>query len=198
MALTKRAVRVAAVAVADATAEEVEATITAVTTDNECCVKECKDRRHDPTRGSLYCKKHSDPKTRCRKCNQGLADGNETNWCSICYLLFHKECYVIDCKEPRTGTIYCQHHSDPKTRCRKCKIRGLVEGSSTLCSTCIGALSCGHCNESFSSIQRLRYHVDNNVCIRRREARGSVERERSFIPNKENVVIIFKLVLSFL
>ena len=63
MALTKRAVRVAAVAVADATAEEVEATITAVTTDNECCVKECKDRRHDPTRGSLYCKKHSDPKT---------------------------------------------------------------------------------------------------------------------------------------
>ena len=115
LAIAKRAVQVAATAAPTYSLEEVEATITAVTTDNECCVKECKDRRHDPTRGSLYCKKHSDPKTRCRKCNQGLADGNETNWCSICYLLFHKECYVIDCKEPRCGSSYCMHHHDPKT-----------------------------------------------------------------------------------
>ena len=165
----------------------------------ECCVDDCTKERWSNSRDGLYCLHHRDPKTRCAKCNRGLADGNETNWCSICYVLCRKECNVIECKEPRSGASYCKKHSNPFTRCRNCKTRGLADDSRrTLCSTCIGALVCGHCKKSFSSTQKLRFHVDNNVCIRAREGTCLVERERIIIPNIENVIIIYKLVLSFL
>ena len=111
------------------------------------------------TKLCLFCLAHSDQKTRCRHCNRYLLDGNETNLCSICYPVFHEECHVIGCKEPWYAIIYCKKHTEVKHRCRNCRTRGLADGSRTLCSTCIGALVCGHCNKSFSSTQNLRYHV---------------------------------------
>ena len=137
------------------------------------------------TKLCLFYLAHSDQKTRCRHCNRYLLDGNETNLCSIRYPVFHEECHVIGCKEPWYAIIYCKKHTEVKHRCRNCRTRGLADGSRTLCSTCIGALVCGHCNKSFSSTQNLRYHVDNNVCIPATEATCLVERERIIIPNKE-------------
>ena len=51
---------------------------------NECCVEDCNDRLCVPW--GRYCKHHRDRSTRCRHCNRGLPDGNETNYCSICYV----------------------------------------------------------------------------------------------------------------
>ena len=91
-----------------------------------------------------------------------------TRYCTTC-VQGNKECCVEGCMDNRHSherdCLYCLYHRDPKTRCRNCRTRGLVEGSSALCSTCIGAWSCGHCDKCFSSAQGLRYHVDNNVCI---------------------------------
>ena len=96
----------------------------------ECYVIDCKE----PWSGPSYCKKHNDPFTWCSNCKTwGLADGSETNVCSICYALCHKECYVIDCKEPRCGSSYCMHHHDPKTWCRNYKTRGLPDNNASLC-----------------------------------------------------------------
>ena len=120
---------------------------TCVQGNKECCVEDCKDARHSPERDCRYCKHHRDKNTRCRHCNRGLPDGNETNYCSICY-----ECQVIDCKEPRNpyGIFYCMHHSDPKTRCRNCKRQGLADGSETqLCSTCNLLCRTKNCNQAF-------------------------------------------------
>ena len=51
----------------------------------ECCVEDCKVRRRSPEPACFYCMHHSDPSTRCRKCNRGLADGSGT-LCSTCKL----------------------------------------------------------------------------------------------------------------
>ena len=57
-----------------------------VSVGRKCCVEECQDQR----RGSLYCKKHSDQKNRCRKCNRrDRVDGSST-LCSHCNLLCRK------------------------------------------------------------------------------------------------------------
>ena len=55
--------------------------------------------------------------------------------------LYKNECCVEDCNHPRfspnPGVRFCKHHRDPKTRCAKCKRRGLPDGSENgLCSTC--------------------------------------------------------------
>ena len=76
----------------------------------KCCVEECKDRRHSPESGTMYCQHHSDPKTRCRKCNRGLVEGSEIKLCSTCNLL----CRTKNC------------------------MNQLAEGSATkLCSLCL-------------------------------------------------------------
>ena len=40
-----------------------------------------------------------------------------------------------------------------------------------------GAYVCGHCNTSFSSKQRLRYHVNKNICILALEATGFTHKQ---------------------
>ena len=57
---------------------------TCVQGNKECCVEHCMDNRHSPERDCRYCKRHSDPKTRCRKCNRGLVEGSESGLCSDC------------------------------------------------------------------------------------------------------------------
>ena len=50
----------------------------------ECLVIDCKDGRNSRHSTWQYCKKHSDPKTRCINCKtRGLEDGSPT-WCSFC------------------------------------------------------------------------------------------------------------------
>ena len=83
---------------------------TCVQGNKECCVEDCMDNRHSHERDCLYCERHSDPKTRCRKCKRrGLPDGSESGLCSMCNLLCRKK------------------------GCEK----AIVDGVTKLCSTCL-------------------------------------------------------------
>ena len=64
-----------------------------------------------------------------------------TRICKVCSNR-NRECLVEECKDrrhsPSGECLYCLHHRDPKTRCRNCRTRGLVDGIWTkLCSPCL-------------------------------------------------------------
>ena len=145
------------------------------------------DNRHSPERDCLYCLHHSDPKTRCVKCLtkvRPIADGSGT-LCSTCKLLCrtsgctnvladdsptrcsncYKECNVIDCKKPWTGASYCKKHSNPFTRCRKCKTRGLADGSEIqLCSTCNLLCRTNNCKNQLADDHATLCSTCNLLC----------------------------------
>ena len=115
--------------------------LTTCNSNKECCVKDCKDRRHSPARGSLYCKRHSDPSTRCANCKtRGLPDGSETKLCSTC--LKARRCRVEGCKDQRNcgehGHLhkYCKKHRNRNTRCARCNVKALEGGAKTFCLDC--------------------------------------------------------------
>ena len=115
--------------------------LTTCNSNKECCVKDCKDRHHSPARGPLYCKRHSDPSTRCANCKtRGLPDGSETKLCSTC--LKARRCRVEGCKDQRNcgehGHLhkYCKKHRNRNTRCARCNVKALEGGAKTFCLDC--------------------------------------------------------------
>ena len=110
----------------------------------KCRVIDCKEFRLPSSRSfnnCRYCKRHSDPSTRCANCKtRGLPDGSETKLCSTC--LKARKCRVVDCKDQRYsgehGRLhkYCKKHHSRNTRCARCNVKGLKGGAKTFCLDC--------------------------------------------------------------
>ena len=168
----------------DAIDEKVSHLITTCALGNEeCCVDNCNHPRFSRNRAVRYCHYHSDRKTRCRKCNRGLADGSEiqlcsnavadddTTLCSFCSDEREAEREAIkkgkqlEREATKLERLTIEKGIELKREARQLeKEKKQLERQARNLEK--GNYVCGRCNKSFSSIYCKKKHVDKNVCIR--------------------------------